>query len=125
MNQHLVHYGIAGVIAAVMIVFLLSAWNRGKARAQSNAILKNAAAITQGLNNFYSDQNRYPTTVEFTAPEAMGIYLNPFPPIQLSSKNCSSSLVYRNPAPKSYNLFVCLHIGSGSYGAGWTQFSSH
>lgn len=123
MSQRLLHYAIVGIIIAVAFIFLFSAWNKGKTRAQSEAILKNAAAVTQSLTNFYADQNRYPTIVEFASPEAMGIYLNPFPPIQLSSKNCPGSLVYRNPAPKSYNLFVCLPSGSGPYATGWNQFS--
>ncbi len=125
MDQRLVRYGIIGAIAIMTVIFLFSAWNKGKARAQSSVILKNAVAVTSALANFYSDQNRYPTTVEFTSPEAMGIYLNPFPPVQVSSKNCSGSLVYRNPSPKSYNLFICLPIGFDNYATGLNQFSAH
>jgi len=117
--------GLTVVVAAVILLWLLSsAYQNGKLYAQSEVVLKNANILTQGLEYFYDDQNRYPTLSEFTDPEntaAMLNYFSFFPAPDVVSKNCQRSFLYKHDGPRSYQLNFCLPGAISGWPAGWNQ----
>ncbi len=122
MTQKLIQYLLAAIILIVFLSILVGAWHNGQARSQSALILQSADELEQGLSFFYSDQNRYPTAIEFASPQIMGIYLIPYPPAEFVTKFCSRSFVYQNASPKFYRLSVCLPKARGNALTGWNQF---
>ncbi len=113
---------VMAVLAIITVLVLLWGWSNAVASSRSKAVLKDARAITQGFKYFYNDQNRYPSTGEFTNSNLMRSYINNFPPQTFSSSVCAKSFDYYNATPKTYELRICLLKATEGYKAGWNVF---
>ncbi len=106
-------------VAVVLLLLTVWGWSSGVRAAKSKRTLKDAQAITQGFAEFYKDQNRYPSTVEFDDNNLMRTYISNFPPQQYSTPTCPKIFDYFNPSADTYELRFCLSKSVDSYVAGW------
>ena len=115
---------VATVIGMAVILFigLFWGWNTGKIRAQTQTVLANEQALEKALENFYNDQNRYPTAGEFSDPNILGVYVQgSYPVADIQTKVCSQSFLYRRISFTTYQLNYCLPNASGNFPAGWNK----
>jgi hypothetical protein len=98
-------------------------YTTGKAVAESGIVFQNASQVTQGLEYFKADQDRYPTEFEYANHDLMGVYFNVFPPASIATSNCPSNFSYKTSDPKTYVLNFCLPHSHGIYSGGWNQVS--
>jgi len=113
------------VLIAAVILFgiILAAFASGRASSEAKLVLKDVEGISIALEYFYSDQDRFPTAFEFGSINIMGLYLEPFPPEEIISKNCPQSLKYTRSSVNSYELYFCLPKKEGSFNEGWNKKS--
>lgn len=115
----------AGIIGTALVVLLLWwAFRNGQYAGQSRQTAKDANSIRQGLEYFYQDQNRYPSTDEFLDENLMRQYLSGFPPKQFPSPTCRATFEYVNQFRNDYELRVCLSKGVSGFNAGWNIIRS-
>jgi hypothetical protein len=125
MRNKIVQYGLAGLALLIALLSVRGAWHNGQARAKSMVTLADAAQVNTALGYFFSDQGRYPSTLEFSSQDSFGVYLNPFPPRQLTASECPSTLQYRNPNSSQYALYACLAKSANGRPAGWSQVAGN
>ncbi len=125
MLQSRIGQNISITFLTVFVVTLLAwgAWN-GVRAARSRTILNNAKAMTQGFAHFYTDQQRYPSIVEFQDNNVMRAYITNYPPQEFISGACAKNFEYLNPSAKSYELRVCLPEGVDGYRTGWNSIKT-
>jgi type II secretory pathway pseudopilin PulG len=111
--------------ALIIVVFLLLsivlAWNSGKNLAQSKLVVTNVSGLQKALDNFYDDQDRFPTAQEFADRNIMINYANLFPSVDFVSKSCSQSFVYKRTSKNNYILSFCLPKKEDGFKQGWSQ----
>lgn len=117
---------IAGIVALVLLTIglLWLAITNGQRSAQSRQTVKDAVAITKALEYFYQDQDRYPSSDEFTDQNVMRQYLNNFPPQEFNSTVCPDSFDYVNTFRSDYELRFCLPKGVQGYQTGWNSIKA-
>lgn len=96
----------------------------GQRSAQARHVVKDVNAISQALEYFYQDQNRYPAIGEFEEQNVMREYLSNFPPQQFVSGPCTESITYQNSFRNDYELRFCLPKGVKGYQTGWNSIKS-
>jgi hypothetical protein len=109
--------------AVVLFIAITRGLNQGQKTAQANSILKTAQNSTLALKYFYSDQNRYPTVLEFENQNIMLAYMSSFPLPNYPSPSCSQSFIYKRSDPSSYQLSFCLPQAVAGYKAGWNNIN--
>lgn len=110
-------------VIIVAVIFLWSTgagWSNGKNRAEAEAVVANADALTKGLDFFYNDQDRYPTAVEYGSA-IMSNYFKTFPPHDFVSGQCPESYSYKRNSATEYVLGFCLPAASGGFRQGWNS----
>ena len=117
---------VAGLTALVILTLglLYFAVVYGQRSAQGRQIVKDSKAITQALEYFYQDQNRYPSNDEFLDQNVMRQYLSNFPPQEFVSGGCEASYEYQNNFRSDYELRFCLPKGVSGYSTGWNVVKS-
>ena len=95
--------------------------NSGRTQSKMKLVLKNVESISTALEYFYSDQDRFPSVLEFQNKNVMEIYLDSFPPTEVVFKNCQQSLEYKRPKINSYELYFCLPKKVDGFKAGWNK----
>ena len=111
---------LSSLIVAVILFFAITKGiNTGQQVAQAESVVTTAQNLASGLQNFYSDQNRFPTVLEFSDKNVMLNYFSSFPPTDFVSSVCSQSFVYKRTAPDSFQLNFCLPVQSGQSVQGW------
>jgi hypothetical protein len=113
------HNVLIAVLILVIAGLLVWTWSNGNQAAKSKAIIKDTKAMVQGFDYFHQDQNRYPTTGEFTDNNLMRMYISNFPPQAFTTSTCPETYDYYSAAPDSYVLRFCLPKGVSGYRAGW------
>ncbi len=123
MLQSRLAQNIVIVILAILAALVLWwGWDNAVKTARSKSVLKDAAVLTQGFKYFYTDQNRYPSTGEFTDSNLMRSYMSNFPPQNFATTACAKSFDYYNANPKIYELRICLPKAVSGYKAGWNVY---
>jgi hypothetical protein len=89
----------------------------------SKRVVKDAVTIQDGLEYFFKDQNRYPSTGEFKDINLMGSYISNFPPQSFVSDACPYTFDYFNPSPFTYELKFCIPAAVGTFPAGISKFT--
>ena len=113
---------LAVIVVAVILFFgVFLGLSSGKHKAQSQAIATNTESLQKALEFFYSDQNRYPTALEFANTAIMSQYMSSFPPANIVSKNCPETFTYKQQSVSSYQLRFCLPAAYGGAAAGWNS----
>ena len=103
----------------ILIIAFVAGISRGTTQAQAQATYEEAKQIKQGMDYFYSDNNRYPTSAEFADPGVMGSYFKNYPPQPVNSSACPQSFVYKQLSAASYQLNFCLETGLNGFAKGW------
>lgn len=114
-----VHVRLA-VLAVVLILFVTASsygFLAGRALARSELAVSQTRSIMQGLNYFFSDQDRYPGEAEFADPGVMRTYLSASPVTEVLSKECPKPFSYETFDRKSFTFTFCVTRGFD----GWTQ----
>jgi len=113
------------VLIAAVILFMtaLLAVNSGKIKSKTELVLKNAESTSKALGYFYSDQDRFPSALEFQNANIMRVYLDPFPPAEVVSGNCTESFEYKRPKINMYELYFCLPEAQAKFNKGWNKIS--
>ncbi len=110
-------------LVILLALLLWWGWNNGTQAAESKTIIKNAEVMTQGFDYFYKDQNRYPTTGEFTEDNLMRTYIANYPPQNFTSETCKATYDYFSASPQTYELRMCLPKAVNGYQEGWNRIS--
>ncbi len=110
-------------MAVLLFVAILRGATAGKEVAQAVAVIGTAKNITDALDYFYNDQNRYPHVSEFGEQNIMLNYLNVFPAPNFVSQKCPESFVYKKESSTKATLSFCLSKASGNYAQGWNTLS--
>ncbi len=115
------HNTLIILLALAIAGLLFWTWTNGYKAAKSKTILKDANAMTQGFEYFLKDQNRYPTTGEFTDNNLMRTYISNYPPQTFPGGVCAQTYDYFSASPNSYELRFCLPKGMKGYQTGWNS----
>lgn len=110
---------LLGLLVVILLLLVWWGWSNGVRAAQSNRIVKDAQSIKEGFKEFYKDQNRYPSTGEFTDSNLIRPYVTNFPPQNFPTANCPRSFDYFNSNPQTYELRFCLPKAAAGFPAGW------
>jgi hypothetical protein len=120
---------LQNLLIILLLVFLalgvLWAVVSGSRAGKSAVILKNAAALKDGLQYFQADQNRYPTAVEFKDRNIMLNYFSAFPPQTLPGGSCTQTFDYSSPTAKTFELDFCLPKAKAGFLAGWNKIKNN
>jgi type II secretory pathway pseudopilin PulG len=111
------------VLLALVLATSFYSWQSAKKTAQSRRVAKDSQAIRSGLEYFYKDQNRYPSTIEFQDANLMSAYISNYPPLSFPTEECPQNFDYFNPSPFSYELRICLQKSVGAFHAGINKFT--
>ncbi len=106
------------------LVLVLGVWWMGLSgvrAGKSNAIIKNASMLKQGVQYFFNDQNRYPTALEFQDRNLMLNYFSAFPPQAITGGPCSQTYNYTSATAKTFVLEFCLPRAAAGFAAGWNK----
>lgn len=112
------------LVGFLALLFILGVWwalVSGSRAGKSAVILKNTAAVRDGLQYFLADQNRYPTAVEFQDRNIMLNYFSAFPAQQILGGSCTQTYDYSSPTAKTFELDFCLPKAKASFTAGWNK----
>jgi hypothetical protein len=124
LTQRLLQNLLIGFLAVLLVLGVWWAAVSGTRSGKSTVILKNAAALKQGAQYFFSDQNRYPTSVEFQDRNLMLNYFAAFPPQIIAGGPCVQTYNYTSASAKAFELDFCLPKASGGFLAGWNKIKS-
>lgn len=115
----------AVAVLAVLAFTAFSGLNAGKRRVQANLVEHNAQSLQQGLKYFYQDEDRYPSANEFQDKNLMLNYFNLYPPLDITSKNCEQSFLYKRLSSQNYQLLFCLPEGAAGFRSGWNEINGN
>ena len=115
---------LLGFVALLLVVGISWGYISGARAGKSTIILKNAAALQTGLGHFFSDQNRYPTVLEFADRNIMLNYFSAFPPVAVFGGACSQTYNYTSATSKTFELDFCLPKAASGFVAGWNKVKS-
>jgi hypothetical protein len=111
---------ITVLLAAVILFLAVSMGLRaGQQAAEANTVVQTAKNLVAGFQYFYSDQNRYPSAVEFADSSIMDNYFSNFPPADFTSANCNDNFVYKKISDSNFQLDFCLVTAVSGYQSGW------
>ncbi len=123
MNLKSLFKGLA--VFVLVLTFVMVIWQgmeSARKTVQAEVITANIKALTNGLDFFYSDFDRFPTVVEFQKIELMQNYFTMFPPTDIKSKNCDAkSFEYKRPEANSYEIYFCLPVERQNFKTGWNK----
>jgi len=107
--------------AAVILLWVVSLGiGKGKSLAISRVTASNALNIDQGLKYFYTDQDRFPSAVEFNnAGSVILNYYSAFPATELKSDQCPQVYQYQRVNTKHVKLNFCLPVAWENFSSGW------
>lgn len=95
-------------LGVILLLVSVWGWSNGVRAAKSKRVAKDAEAIAAGFAEFYKDQNRYPSTDEFSDRNLLRSYITNYPPQDHWTPNCPQSFDYYNLSSTSYELRFCI-----------------
>ncbi len=90
----------------------------GQDTAKAELTQKQVSVILAGLKNFYADQDRFPTGLEFDDRDKFGAYLSLVPITQQTSKLCTKTISYSTFNARTFVLAYCLPKAIGGEAVG-------
>jgi hypothetical protein len=114
---------LIGFVALLFALGLLWAIVAGIRAGKAAVILKNVAALDQGIRYFQSDQNRYPTVLEFQDRNLMLGYVSGFPPKDILGGPCIQTYSYISPTARTFELAFCLPKAAKGFAKGWNKIT--
>ncbi len=117
-------YILAVLVATVLLLISLFFGIRsGKANAQARIVYETADQLVKGLDNFFSDQDRFPDSAEFANPDILLNYFSRLPYNVSFGAACSENFIYKRAGLTGYQLDFCLTEGANGYLKGWNMLS--
>lgn len=111
------------LLAVILLWEIVAGMQSGKNLAQARVIVSNAGQISQGLEYFFSDQDKFPKPIQFHDRNLMINYFSAFPPQEFLSKVCSKTFQYQQLAEKAFELDFCLPIALQNNHSGWNKIT--
>jgi hypothetical protein len=110
---------LVGLALFCLLLAVVMGVVRGRHNAQADFVLRQVATTQQGLQYFYNDHSRFPTTVEFADTSTMARYFSTAGTTEPAIRGCSDPLLeYASDSQKSYQISFCLPVARGAYPAG-------
>jgi len=109
------------LVAAVFLTSIFLGVGRGKANALAESSLLEAQEIQKALDNFYKDQNRFPTQEELLSTNVALTYFSGLPNNLSQTSVCPENFSYIRQSLKTYQLNFCLAADTANYKQGWNQ----
>lgn len=111
---------VAIIFTLVMVIGII----KGKNRARSSANLNRSLILLDGLKQFYSDQGRYPSELEYQDGKNLSIYLKNFPGPEFTNKKlCPQKSRYISNGGDTFNFTFCLPVSVNDWKAGTYTFN--
>ena len=111
------------IMVGICILFISAIYfgvSAGRKIAYSGYVIQSNAELIKALNFFKLDQDRYPTDVEFSQPQTLGIYLTQYPLYEKAVGVCSNFFRYKQIDRSKFKLEYCLPE-SGKGKLGWNS----
>ena len=109
------------VVTAVFLSSVFLGLQRGVEAAKAAMVYHTASVLRQGLDYFFSDQDRFPSVVEFNHPNILLTYFTHLPDNVSQAAICPKNFVYKRLTANSYELDFCLAQNVGNLGKGWNK----
>lgn len=113
---------VRGTIVVIILFFVFLAsffgFRAGRDLAKSSATLELAHVTMRGLDYFFSDQDRYPSPLEFGESQSFGTYVSRVPLPSFISKQCPVTTTYDTFDERAFEFTYCLPRASGDQTAG-------
>ncbi len=109
------------IVAVILFLVISKGLSVGQQTAQAENVVKITQSLVTGLQNFYSDQDRFPSPLEFADKTIMLNYFSSFPPSDFASSACNQSFVYKRVSISNFQLNFCIPTATGKYSAGWNM----
>lgn len=119
-------YVRGAVIAIILLILFLTSFfgfRAGRDLAKSTLTLQQVQGVLQGLDYFYSDQDRYPSPTEYESKGVMAWYLSPIPVPGVVSKQCPTTITYDTFDERAFTLRYCLPRATAGQAAGAHQLT--
>jgi hypothetical protein len=109
------------LVAAVFLISVFLGVSRGKSSALAESSLSQTQEMEKGLDNFYKDQNRFPTEEELVNTNIALTYFSSIPNNSSQASVCPQNFLYSRLSITSYQLNFCLAADTANYKQGWNQ----
>jgi hypothetical protein len=119
-SPNVVRSVLASVVAVVFLWVSITGVIAGRDLARSRATVERAESLKMGLAYFYSDQDRYPSELEYLDGEKMKVYLSGFPGKVFTHKKwCQDEPRFSSRGGSAFKYEFCLARGWQGLGRGW------
>ena len=112
------------LLTVILLWEIVSGMKSGKNLAEARVIAANAGQISQGLEYFFSDQDKFPKPIQFQDRNIMINYFSAFPPQEFPNKGCSKTFQYQQLAEKTFELDFCLPMAFQNSHSGWNKITA-
>lgn len=110
-------------LAVVLFLVISTGISSGQKQAQAQTLVQASAQVEAGLRYFYSDQDRFPSALEFSDQNVMLNYFTSFPPSNFPSSLCAQSFIYKKAADDNFQLSFCLPVKNSQFNKGWNTIN--
>lgn len=111
------------VVAALFLSAIFLGFRAGRAKARAGSVYATVLELGKGLNNFFSDQDRFPSSQEFLDTNILLMYFSGLPNNLSANSVCSENFIYKKLDLNSYQLNFCLAADFGGYNKGWNSIN--
>ncbi len=118
MNQRVVQNIVAAFVLLALCSCLWFGFKVGRDIARTKYAVKNVYEVLEGLEEFFLDQNRYPTATEFANVDLMQKYISNFPPKKFVQKTCTNGFTYATYRQVAFTLEFCLPRSRNEFSKG-------
>ncbi len=99
---------VLSLVVFICAVVSYMGFRAGQDTAKAELTQKQVAVILAGLKNFYADQDRFPTNLEFNDKDKLGVYVSVIPVTQQTSRLCPKTISYSTFNARTFVLSYCL-----------------
>jgi hypothetical protein len=111
------------LLTVILLWEIISGMRSGKNLAQARVIAANAGQISQGLEYFFSDRDKFPKPIQFQDRNLMINYFNAFPSQEFPNKVCPKTFQYQQLTDETFELNFCLPMAFQNYHSGWNKIT--
>jgi hypothetical protein len=110
------------ILLILSLVGIVAGWGAGKRQSQAESLVGQVVTLKAAVNNFFIDQGRFPTSVEFNDRGALGVYVNALPD-KVPNTGCANNFIYREGPLGRPEFFVCMPTHIAGFSQGWNTVS--
>ena len=109
------------VVTALFFSVAIFGFRQGTASALVKNVYATARELNTGLDNFFSDQGRFPAVSEFSDANILLMYFSRLPDNVSKTALCPENFIYKRLSPGSYELDFCLAANLRNFQKGWNK----